>query len=257
MPGHVDRHGLPAEDLGVERGRGRDVGRHHLFPRQRAVLVHERRADVVLRPATGTIMAPVGSAITAHAARVHHVERRHHHRAARAGNLRGGRVDVGDGHVRVPVRRDTGHRQRRDRGDLLAVLRRHRIDGVVAFGVVAGRPVVVLPTEQCAVERLGADRVGGLEIDPAGSAGRVLGAFGHGVLLEVVAHGGGRGRSRQRTRSRDATPEMKRDRRHPASGPVPQTGRGGRPSLTEILPIAASVAGAGAVGIRVGHRARP
>ena len=107
------RFALPAEDLLVERRARLDVGRHELVPRQRAVLVHEVRADAVLRLSRGrtsrrsgrrsTAMRP--ASITSNGGPID--------RAARAGNLRGRRVDVGDGHVGVPVRRHAGHRQRR------------------------------------------------------------------------------------------------------------------------------------------------
>ena len=109
MPPAVGRHRFPAEDLRVERRRPGTSGvissSHDNVP-----CSFTSDAPMLFFACQRHSIAPVGSAIT---------DMRPASITSNGGiitvppapgDLRGGRVDVGDGHVRVPVRRDTGHR---------------------------------------------------------------------------------------------------------------------------------------------------
>ena len=172
---HVGFADVVAENVSVEGGRALGVGGQVLVPHERAGLGRELGADVLLRlpdaeDGAGRILREH------HAAGVEDVHRRHEEGAAGVGDARCGGVDVVGRDVGRPVRRHAfaAGRRRARGGDVLAVLREHRVAAGLGTRVALG-----LPAEQVAVEGGGAVEIGGRHVRPAGRAGRVLGELGH------------------------------------------------------------------------------
>ena len=168
---------LPAEERAVEGGGGLDVGRDQVVPGQGADGVDQSRPDALLR-LPDRDHGPLRIGEGRHAPCVEDVEGRRQDVGAELGSPGRARVDVRHGDVAVPVRRDALVLALAETGDAVALHLGHRV-----HGALADRDVVVAPTEERAIELLGAVDVVGLQVDPAEGSGCVARAFAHAATL--------------------------------------------------------------------------